>query len=77
MVREQSPDTVRMILSGQSDLAATIAAVNEGSIFRFLTKPCDKETLGKTLSAALLQYRLVRAERDLHRDLLGVGPERP
>jgi YesN/AraC family two-component response regulator len=29
-VREQSPDTVRMILSGQSDLPATIAAVNEG-----------------------------------------------
>src|SRR6185312_35808 len=28
-------------------------------------KPCDKETLGKTLSAAMLQYRLVRAERDL------------
>src|SRR3984957_7872120 len=35
-VREQSPDTVRMILSGQSDLPATIAAVNEGRIYRFL-----------------------------------------
>jgi FixJ family two-component response regulator len=64
-VKELSPDTVRIMLSGHADLEAAIAAVNEGSIFRFLTKPCDKETLGKTLSAALMQYRLVRAERDL------------
>jgi FixJ family two-component response regulator len=64
-VKELSPDSIRIMLSGHADLNAAIAAVNEGSIFRFLTKPCDKETLGKTLSAALLQYRLVRAERDL------------
>src|SRR5256885_73252 len=64
-VKELSPDTVRIMLSGHADLDAAIAAVNEGSIFRFLTKPCPKETLGKTLSAALMQYRLVRAERDL------------
>ena len=50
-VKELSPDTVRIMLSGHADLEAAIAAVNEGSIFRFLTKPCDKETLGKTLSA--------------------------
>jgi DNA-binding NtrC family response regulator len=33
MVREQEPDTVRMILSGQADMEATIAAVNEGHIY--------------------------------------------
>jgi len=64
-VKDLSPDSVRIMLSGHADLNAAIGAVNEGSIFRFLTKPCDKETLGKTLSAALVQYRLVRAERDL------------
>ena len=64
-VKEISPDSVRIMLSGHADLSAAIAAVNEGSIFRFLTKPCNKETLGKTLSAALMQFRLVRAERDL------------
>ena len=37
-VREQEPDTVRMILSGQADLADTIAAVNEGHIYRFLDR---------------------------------------
>src|ERR1044071_1803603 len=61
-VKEIAPDSVRIILTGHADLSA---AVNDGSVFRFLTKPCSKETLGKTLSAALIQYRLVRAEREL------------
>jgi len=64
-VKEITPDSIRIILTGHADLGAAIAAVNDGSVFRFLTKPCSKETLGKTLSAALMQYRLVRAEREL------------
>jgi CheY-like chemotaxis protein len=59
------PDTIRIMLTGQADMESTIAAVNDGNVFRFLTKPCTKDTLGKALSAALMQYRLVCAERDL------------
>jgi CheY-like chemotaxis protein len=65
-----APDTVRIMLTGYSQMEPAIAAVNEGNIFRFLTKPCDKETLGKALNAALVQHRLVRAERDLLEDTL-------
>jgi len=36
-VREVSPDTVRIMLTGQADLETAIAAVNQGNIFRFLT----------------------------------------
>jgi FixJ family two-component response regulator len=64
-VKTVSPETIRIMLTGQAGLEAAIDAVNEGNIFRFLTKPCSKETLGKTLTAALLQYRLVIAEREL------------
>ena len=64
-VRAIAPDTVRMILSGQAELESTIAAVNDGHIFRFLTKPCPAESLGSALDAGLEQHRLVRAERDL------------
>ena len=39
-VRKLSPDTVRVMLTGQADLADAITAVNEGHIFQFLTKPC-------------------------------------
>src|ERR1700744_2345082 len=49
-IKELSPDTVRIMLTGYADLQSAIGAVNEGSIFRFLTKPCEKETLAKTLT---------------------------
>lgn len=64
-VRAISPDTVRIALTGQADMQTAADCVNEGSIFRFLTKPCQKDVLGKALTSALLQYRLVVAEKEL------------
>ncbi len=64
-VRRMAPDSVRLILTGQADLESTIAAVNLGRIFRFLTKPCRKEELLAALESALEQYSLVIARREL------------
>jgi response regulator RpfG family c-di-GMP phosphodiesterase len=64
-VREKYPDTVRLMLTGYADLETTIAAVNEGNIFRFATKPCPQETLTRMLNDAIEQYHLVIAEREL------------
>ena len=64
-VRANSPDSIRIALTGYTDIETAINAVNEGSIFRFLTKPCAKEILAKALTTALLQYRLVTAEKEL------------
>jgi response regulator RpfG family c-di-GMP phosphodiesterase len=64
-VREMRPDTVRVMLTGFADLEAAIAAVNEGNIFRFLTKPCETASLSSALTAAAEQYRLVTSEREL------------
>lgn len=69
-VRDASPATVRIMLTGHADLDAAIAAVNEGHVFRFLTKPCAVDTLIKALTAALEQYRLVTAEKELLRGTL-------
>jgi response regulator RpfG family c-di-GMP phosphodiesterase len=63
--RELYPDTVRIILSGQSDLSATIAAVNEGNIFRFLSKPCVTQVLLAAVGTGIEQYHLVTAEKVL------------
>jgi len=60
-----SPDTVRILLTGQTELDSAIAAVNEGNIFRFLCKPCPQDMLLQSLEAAAEQYRLVNAEREL------------
>jgi response regulator RpfG family c-di-GMP phosphodiesterase len=60
-----APDSVRVMLTGHADLSMAVRAINEGSVFRFLTKPCPHETLGKVLAAAVQQYRLVAGEKDL------------
>jgi response regulator RpfG family c-di-GMP phosphodiesterase len=64
-VREQAPDTVRLLLTGQADMTSAIAAVNQGQIFRFLTKPCNAQNLVAAISAAGEQYRLITAEKEL------------
>jgi response regulator RpfG family c-di-GMP phosphodiesterase len=63
--RESAPDTTRVLLTGHVDLENAIAAVNDGAVFRFLTKPCAPDLLLTTLQAAVEQNRLVTAERVL------------
>ena len=69
-VREQAPDTVRMLLTGNADLQASIDAINQGQIFRFLAKPCTPELLGSALNAGLAQHCLITAERELLEETL-------
>jgi CheY-like chemotaxis protein len=59
------PETIRVMLTGNADKDTAVQAINEGNIFRFLNKPCDREAMAKTLTAALVQYRLVTAEKQL------------
>jgi len=64
-VREANPDSVRIMLTGNADMQTAIDAVNEGNIFRFLTKPCSSDELAKAINAGIEQYRLINAEREL------------
>jgi response regulator RpfG family c-di-GMP phosphodiesterase len=64
-VREQHPNTIRVMLTGYADLETAMTAVNENQIFRFLAKPCDNKRLVQTLEACVEQHRLVMAEREL------------
>ncbi|MEW6173413.1 MAG: HD domain-containing phosphohydrolase [Bacillota bacterium] len=65
LARQVAPDTVRVMLTGYADLQVAMDAINEGNIFRFLTKPCSTEDFLRVLNAAVEQYRLVTAEREL------------
>jgi len=51
-------DTVRILLTGYSDLASTIAAVNEGQIYRYISKPWEDNDILLTVKRALEQKRL-------------------
>ncbi|KAF0114950.1 MAG: response regulator [Rhodospirillaceae bacterium] len=64
-IKERAPETVRMMLTGNADQQTATAAINEGHIFRFYTKPCPADSLAEGLNAGLEQYRLITAERDL------------
>ena len=64
-VRQKAPDTLRILLTGFTDLTAAMDAVNEGNIFRFLTKPCEKEILQAAITTGVKQYRLITMEKEL------------
>ena len=49
--RTVAPNSVRVLLTGQADMESAIDAVNEGNIFRFLTKPCSTDALLKALDS--------------------------
>lgn len=44
-VKDMYPDTIRMVLSGYTELAAVTAAINQGAIYKFITKPWNDEEL--------------------------------
>jgi response regulator RpfG family c-di-GMP phosphodiesterase len=64
-VRSLHPNVVRILLTGQADTQAAITAVNEGQIYRFLTKPCPPEVLVEEIGSAVELNRLVTAEKEL------------
>jgi response regulator RpfG family c-di-GMP phosphodiesterase len=64
-VREMAPDTVRVLLTGHANIDSAIAAVNDGAVFRFLTKPCGASALIGAVSSAAEHYRLAISERQL------------
>lgn len=63
--KEIAPDATRLLLTGQADLDGAIEAINDGHIFRFLSKPCSSQLLLAHLAAAHHQHQLVTAERVL------------
>jgi len=51
-VKGLAPNTVRMLLTGYSDLAAIVGSINDGEVFRFISKPWDNQEIQKTLAEA-------------------------
>jgi diguanylate cyclase (GGDEF)-like protein/PAS domain S-box-containing protein len=63
-VSELHPDTVRMVLSGYSDLQAVTDAVNRGAIYKFLSKPWDDDSLRETIRDAFRRFERERQRRE-------------
>lgn len=63
------PDNIRMILTGFSDIEAIIEAINTGQVYRYITKPWDKDDLKITIDNALDAVRLRRDNKHLIAEL--------
>jgi len=61
LVRERYPDIYRVVLTGTSDLAVVINAINCSGASRFITKPWQADELRQTVAAAVAEYRTLRA----------------
>jgi DNA-binding NtrC family response regulator len=64
-IKEHSPETLRIILSGHSDMDSVLKAINQGEAFRFVMKPWHDMDLKATVSLAMAQYRLTEQNREL------------
>ncbi len=64
-VRDRCPDTIRIILSGYSEVHAIIDAINDGAIYKYLTKPWNDEELKLHLRRAMEQRLLKNANAQL------------
>ena len=69
-VMRSRPEVTRMLLTGEPGRDAAANAINEGQIFRFLTKPCPPDKLRSAVEAAVDQYRLMNAERVMMQETL-------
>jgi response regulator RpfG family c-di-GMP phosphodiesterase len=64
--RRVAPDAVRILLTGYADIEASIAAINRGAIFRYLTKPWDDDALLQSIREAAKNYLLVAENNRLN-----------
>lgn len=71
--RKIDPEPVRVILTGCTDLPSAEAAINEGEVWRFLTKPWNDEDLRATIASASERFRLVTENRLMADKLSSIG----
>ena len=74
-VRRMSPDTIRMILTGYTDVNIAVSAINEGHVYKFMVKPWDKESLKVQVKRALEYYDLVQEKQALNKELIKKNDE--
>ncbi|MCZ7627231.1 MAG: sigma-54 dependent transcriptional regulator [Candidatus Methylomirabilis sp.] len=63
------PQAIRMVLTGYTDTASLIRAINDGRIYRYITKPWDRDKLKITVKRAVESYELTMENQRLLKEL--------
>jgi signal transduction histidine kinase len=74
-VRRDHPDAIRLLFTGYADIKAVIDAINEGHVYRYITKPWDTDELLTVLHQAGEQYELLQERQQLLEDLRNKNQE--
>lgn len=67
-MRQLYPDTIRILLTGYTDLESVTGAINRGAIYKFLTKPWDDDQLREQIREAFrlskdIQYQMTHLKK--------------
>jgi type II secretory ATPase GspE/PulE/Tfp pilus assembly ATPase PilB-like protein/FixJ family two-component response regulator/RNA polymerase subunit RPABC4/transcription elongation factor Spt4 len=66
-IKKRYPATIRIMLTGYADVDAVMGAVNDGAVYKFITKPWNDEDLRLTVSLALEQFDLIQENKNLRK----------
>lgn len=72
-IKNKYPDALKLILTGYSDIEAVVGAINEGQVFRYLTKPWDPSELDTVLKEAFQKHELIYQNKRLMKEISDVN----
>ena len=75
IVKERYAHTMRIVLSGYTEVDTITESINKGHIYKFFLKPWNDKSLKIEISQALDQYDMIRVNRDLHEKVLEQNEE--
>ncbi len=62
--KDQFPDTVRLMMTGNANLTVALEAINEGEVYKFIVKPWDNDELVAMVREAYHRFQLIQAMRN-------------
>ncbi len=65
VIKDKYPDALKLLITGYSDIEAVIGAINEGQVFRYVTKPWNPNELESIVKEAFEKYELITNNRRL------------
>jgi len=68
-IKERYPDIIRLVFTGYADVRAVIDAINEGNVYRYITKPWEPDELKAVIAQAMEQYQLLADRKRLMEEL--------
>jgi len=72
-LKKTHPDPIRILLTGYSDMQAVVDAINEGEVYRYLTKPWDATNMVSTIDQAIEIFDLRKENKRLMAELKRVN----